>query len=209
MFVYPKMDTEKLEKLLARGTAAMIERKLPPFARSTRNKARNAFLRLEKSKALANVYAQLPAPDTAIHILGVNKFDAFDVIKQTIVLGGEQNLTELYINSWVCNRQVVNEIIELVKRNRLKFIFLTSTITRSRDVAAYKQLKAEVEKIGKYKVINSHAKIYLIAFKKQTFTIEASGNLTGNTAVEQYTITNSAELFRFYRDWFQEVTATG
>ncbi len=51
----------------------------------------------------------------------------------------------------------------------------------------------------------SHCKIMCAKRGDNYFTIEGSGNLSGNARIEQYVMANSREIFEFHSEWIKNV----
>jgi hypothetical protein len=52
---------------------------------------------------------------------------------------------------------------------------------------------------------SSHAKIIATKTKSNHYVIEGSGNLSYNSRIEQYTIDNSEQVYRFTKEWIDEI----
>ncbi|MDR1922815.1 MAG: hypothetical protein LBQ66_00455 [Planctomycetaceae bacterium] len=181
---------------------------IEPTAKQIKRELKTQLRRTDKQKNLTEVYQVLPAKGESIHILGVNLFDIWSVILQTIeYLGGE--VETLLLSSWVCNREIANTIIEMMQKRTVKnFAFFTSTMNRSRDTAVYEQIiNSIIQNGGKFCVINSHAKIYLVQQNDNYIVIESSGNLSDNSNMEQTVINNDKELFEFYYSIYKGILA--
>ena len=56
-----------------------------------------------------------------------------------------------------------------------------------------------------FRYINNHSKIILLETSVGKITIETSSNFNENPKIEQFSIENDAELYRFYKKFFDEM----
>lgn len=87
-------------------------------------------------------------------------------------------------------------------------VFVTSQLnTRDDDKYNYYQLCAATCQKNGWKLFAraNHAKIILAKTKNNHYVVETSSNLNENPKIEQFSIENDAELYRFYKKFFDEM----
>jgi len=193
---------------IATGTDKNFEVELPDFARKTRLAAKRKMLIKHRQENCREILPELPALGEEIHILGCNKFDAWNWIPQVIELMGNQ-ADELYLNTWIISTHHTRELVELIKSGKTgPATIITGLLFKGKEPAGYALLVEELAKNGgRYLAVKSHAKVTLIKNENtgHWITIETSANCSTNEKVEQTTIFNDQTLYQWYRDWFEEV----
>ena len=198
------MMAEEIES----GTERNFAVDLPNFARKIRRDAKHKMAIKHRQENCKEILPELPMPGEEIHILGCNKFDAFDWIPRTIdLMGGVAD--ELYLNTWIISTHHTRELVSLIQSGKTgPATIMTGLLYKGKEPAGYALLVEELAKHGgRYLAVKSHAKVTLIKNELQNrwITIETSANCSLNEKVEQATIFNARDLYQWYRDWFEEV----
>ena len=193
---------------IAMGEDRNFEVELPNFARKIKIVAKRKMQIKHRQENCRAILTELPEPGEEIHVLGCNKFDAWDWIPRVIELIGGQ-ADELYLNTWIISTHHTRELVDLIKTGRTgPATIITGLLYKGKEPAGYALLVEELAKRGgRYLAVKSHAKVTLIRHEKSNhwITIETSANCSTNEKVEQTTIFNDRDLYQWYRDWFEDV----
>ena len=86
---------------------------------------------------------------------------------------------------------------------------LCSEYMQNVDSDLYVYARREMEKVGGVlRACRNHSKILCIDFGGEAFVVESSANLRSCNNLEQFTLTNSRELYDFHRTWIRSVIAS-
>lgn len=143
--------------------------------------------------------------DTTTHIISNGNVDVFTFIPYLIKQFGQMD--KFYISTWIISLSIMKQIDKLLISGDLKSInLITDLMFKNRKTDMYAAVLGVVKKHGgKIKIIRNHAKITLLQNKSHSFIITSSANYTRNPRSEQFTLSESKELFDFYENWFKEV----
>jgi len=114
---------------------------------------------------------------------------------------------EVYVATWVINRNNIDYLIDL-KCNVKKMVISNRLKSLKRNDYNYLLSRfAEIEDENKrLRICNTHAKTFSIKSGSNFFTIIGSGNWTENPRIETYIIHNDFEIFNFNKEWITELT---
>ena len=163
------------------------------------------LLSLMKKEHLSQCLKEIPKLGESLHIISNGSFDFWTFIPFLIdKLGG---VGEFFGSTWTLNRQNCKELLELFDEHKIKKIgFLTGLYFKRREASVYSTLLTGLSDRGqKYKCLENHAKVAIFENGSDYITIEGSANFTSNPRIEQYTISNSRELFYFHREWMEGI----
>ena len=179
---------------------------MPESRRLVRAAARNEMRMItKKEKASESLNGGLPLPGESHHVVSNALYDFWNVISEGILkLGG---VSEFYGCTWSMNRQNVLDLMSLLDAGKIKKCrMLTGTYFKRRESAVYAQLITGLtQRSQKYVAFNNHTKIALLHRGTDYITFEGSANWTSNPRLEQYTITNDADLYEFHKTWMDEM----
>lgn len=146
---------------------------------------------------------KLPALNESIHLISLRNLNAIGLINYINSFG---SINELYIVVYSINHPSALAIIDICKKNNIKCNMLISNI---RNTAYFKKELAikEFEKSEWVDItfVGSHAKLMLIQQGSKKYTCETSANLSPNSRIEQYVITQCDHLY-IYHNEFKEVS---
>lgn len=165
-----------------------------------------------RREKLAELLDGLPEPGWTTHVVSNGQFDYWGVVETVIRMSGQP--VELHASTWTMNTANIQALIELVDEGFItRYAVLTGYYFATREKAAFSLLTDHCESSGKgrFACFNNHAKVTLIrpATCDDYFTIEGSANFTANPRVEQWSLSNSRELYEFHRGWMEEALAGG
>jgi len=131
---------------------------------------------------------------------------AFDAITFLDLLVDKNNyLDEVYLASYGLSKNTINTFRYYLENKQIGTLsLLGSKSFRARFPNEYiKLLKLSNDFNFNVFLTDSHAKIYLFKIHNNFYVVEGSGNLTMNAKFEQYTFTNSRQMFNFFREDFE------
>lgn len=172
------------------------------FKKNMRTTKRN-----ESFDLLINDCGGLPEINEAVLIKTNGCSDTGSIYKH---ISNKENLNELYLSTWIINRQNIDMICDDIDSGKLKKLyFVVSTrlkqLKKSNYAYLIEQYKKRQDKI-KLKVCNSHAKTFSISTENGNYyTVTGSGNWTENPRIENYIILNDKQAFNHNKEWMQEV----
>jgi|GEM_PF-1211760 len=208
------MDSSQVTNLLV---GSILEGSDPfegtmPSPRAFRLQAKRRLLNLLAQEQLSESMPQPPAIGESVHIVSNGKYDFATWIPEIIRWIGTAD--SLWVSTWTLSRPNALDIFAmhdggLIAKGQVHF--LTGLYFKRRETATYTMLlDGLLERGGRYKALENHAKVLLVsnASKGAFFTVEGSANLNANPRLEQYVITNDRALWTFHRDWMEEVFQT-
>lgn len=172
-----------------------------------------------KREALNELIPTLPAPDTDLYIIGngagaevrhgINPlaFDFGSFIPHVVRMLGDRACIA-YVSTWTMNRNHAKTMLEMLDDGRLaRLTVATDPYFKRREAAVCHQLIAGLTARGqRFLCWKNHVKAISIATadESQTCTITGSANLSAQPRCEQYVLTTSPDVYRFFRDEFFE-----
>jgi len=180
-----------------------------PDARTLRRAARRRLERIAHAQALDEVIPEPPAAGETVHIVSNAKYDFWTWVPH--MLGWLDRADELYCSTWTLSRANAVDLFQLWDQGKVapgRVGFLTGLYFKRRETAVYTMLlDGLLRRGGRYRSFRNHAKVVLLsnAKKRLWLTVEGSANLTSNPRLEQYTLSNDRQLYRFHREWMEEM----
>lgn len=128
-------------------------------------------------------------------------------IEQIIEVTPGRPVKDITINTWTLKDEQTDAIISAYDGKLFKDMrVLTGINFKSKRAARYARILTQLENRGKrIRSFENHAKICIFQTECSNITIESSANLWGHVAVEQFTITESKELYNFHYNWLNEM----
>jgi len=185
-----------------------IQRRKDDMKRKDRAAARK-LIRPENADAIVRLF---PSTDEQLHGITPGDFVMGDLIARTVAtLGPPRSITISTLSLSVKNTEMLARLLEefpaLSVEMAVSHYFQS---TNGEIFAAIQSLLVERFpdrfRVG---VGRSHAKIILFDFPGSDFVVETSANLRSSNNVEQFVISNDAELLKFHREWIQEMIEAG
>jgi hypothetical protein len=168
--------------------------------RETKHEYRRAF---SESKLLDMLDRDF-TPGATYHCISGGDIDSLSFLKHII---RQQNLDYLLFSTWCMADDDVLQFREWVEADKIKRldaycgeIFPGSYSKQHRGLKEVVDLCA-----GRVAIFRNHAKIYAGVGDKFSFAIESSANINTNPRTENTTITVGADIFGFYKEFFDGI----
>lgn len=151
---------------------------------------------------------RIPQEGEVFYIYTENAFNAFTFIP---FIAKRYFIQEIFASTYSISRRVVEALQELQQSGKVGEVTLLisdSMIKRNPVTVETLEAVAKVNKNIKTKYYWNHSKVTLIkaVLEEQEFhlVMEGSGNWSENAQLEQYTITNSKEVYDFFKKMFEK-----
>lgn len=166
---------------------------------------RNQAIAERKVEALDQLIGQLE-PGTAWHCITTGDIDAGSYLD--LLIRGYGPFEHAYISTWRIAREYINRLENYIANGQLDaFTLFTGDYFASRYPADY-TLVCDLADTGIGRVYRwlNHSKMFALRNPKTDWAcvVETSANMTANPRTEQTCITVDAQLYRFYRNWFED-----
>lgn len=151
---------------------------------------------------LTELIKKLPEQDECFFLETAKSFNAFSFVNLLIQERG--CIDELFIATYSINTQFINSLQCYILEGKItKFNLLITDSIKHRMPKIYESLMAIASKNSNFNVTLkwSHKKVICARVKDDYYVIEGSGNLSDNSAIEQYLFTNCKALYGFRRNF--------
>jgi hypothetical protein len=178
------------------------EIRLPDDRRFIRRPAHRLF---KDYRADPNAYkhlAPLPGPGESLHGIISGKYALYELIPALIEHAG--NIAELHIATLSFNKQNASDILDLLDEGRIaKMNLIISYYFKSTSPEIYSLLIPQMRERGhKVLAMRNHCKLILAKMENGTkYVIESSANLRSSVNLEQFVLTDDADLYEFHYQW--------
>lgn len=159
-----------------------------------------------KAKALADLCVS-PKEGEQWRIITEKQFNAYAFIKYLLE---REQIDELYISIYRISEPIVESLIDLIKRGRIKnanFIlsnFFLTTVKSEKWIHKLKEFCDDNN--AKAAFVHNHTKIAIAKTSKgKCFVFEGSGNMSDNARIEQYIFEQNEIVYNFHKQWMDEV----
>jgi hypothetical protein len=200
------VDSPNLDRIDAQKTES---KKGLDQARVLRHKLKQKRITSQKLGAFKKLIDTIPDPGCSHHIITNGSFEFWSVLEGLIDFLNAKGyrVQEFWGSTWMLNRANAVRLYELGKAGKIKDGFIiTGIYFKRKEPAAFGTLIRGIEALGwRYRAIDLHAKVQLLKAGPHRIVIESSANWTSNPRIEQFTITNSAEVFDFHRAWMEDL----
>lgn len=175
-----------------------------------RREAKRLFLNGLKKQALNELIPTLPPPDTDLYVIGngagaeirhgINPlaFDFGTFIPHVVGMLGTP--AKLYVSTWTMNRNHVKSILEMFDNRELEQIsVITDPYFKRREAAIANELiSGLLARRQRFMAFKNHVKAIAIQHGDSYCTITGSANLSAQPRCEQYVLTTSPDVYRFF-----------
>lgn len=158
-----------------------------------------------KAEALEALIGPLE-PGVAYHCITTGDIDAGSYLD--VLIRGYGPFEHAYISTWRIAREYINRLERYLREGDLAaFTLFTGDYFAARYPDDYTRVcnLADSGKGRVYRWLN-HSKMFALRNPHTGWAcvVETSANMTANPRTEQTSITVDAELYRFYRTWFED-----
>jgi tRNA isopentenyl-2-thiomethyl-A-37 hydroxylase MiaE len=170
---------------------------------SQKNVKTEAIL-LDRFKELDLIFPETIEKNESLHIISSDNFGSIELLK---VILKRFNVKEINLTTWSYNEDFI-ELVKTCLENSIAFNFFVDKSIKTRKAHLYAQIVtlADLHKNLKVKIHHMlHSKVTLIKTYKEYLSIESSANYSKNQRIENYTISNSENLFNFHKDWMNKL----
>ena len=201
-----------IDKLLNDDIPEEVEEKAPlivveeitvkTLKRKNRHRYRRAFSETELLEVLEHDF-EIGA---SYHCISGGDVDALSYLKHVI---RQQDIEYLLFSTWCMAMDDVLQIKEWIDKGRIKRIdAYVGEIFPGTYSKEYDLLKKVVRETGgRVCIFRNHAKIFAGIGDKFAFGVESSANINTNPRTENACITIDKEIFKFYKDFFDNVNS--
>ena len=158
--------------------------------------------------SLEELVCGLPDKNEQIRVVTQKAFNAFAVF---LWIQEKVNVEEMLLTSYRIDLSTAMGIEKLVKSGNVKKVtlvlssFFTTARYKEPGAELLKNLACEDNRVTIF-FCNNHTKILAVkTADSKYYVVEGSGNLTGNSRIEQYLIEQSKETYDFHEDWIKNL----
>lgn len=158
---------------------------------------------IQRLEELKTVMPQIEK-QTTYHLISSDNFGSIELLKH---LMDQHKPTEVFITTWSINQEFVDMLEEYLKKG-VKIGFYIDKSIKGRKAHLASQIVNLAYEYSNLKLKYHyllHSKVTLITNGDEFISIEGSANYSKNTRIENFTITESKELFNFHKNWMQEI----
>jgi hypothetical protein len=170
--------------------------------------ARRTTIDLTKVANAAKQLDRLPEPGESIHGIMRGNFDAFDFVPAMLDLIAPATLAELNIATLGFNERNAAVLIDLIDAGEItRASFIGSHFWKSHETGVFDALHHALTSRGhRCLAMRCHAKILLFETTDgRSYVMEGSANLRSCRNLEQFVLTQDADLLQFHRQWMAEM----
>lgn len=179
------------------------------FARAHRQKVRKVVtFDARKVKCAADTIRTMPARGESIHVIVGQSFAGFDLLPSFLDLTGAKRFDQLYMTTLGFSRDNLAQLELMIDAGKItakNLRILCGDFFRRADSGIWDVGKLLAKERGfTFKSYRNHTKLILASIAGKRYVVESSANLRSCQNIEQFTITQSPELFAFHSEWIDE-----
>lgn len=179
------------------------------FARAHREKVRKVVtFDARKVKCASDTIRSMPAPGESIHVIVGQSFAGFDLLPSFLDLTGAKRFDQLYMTTLGFSRDNLAQLELMIDAGKItakNLRILCGDFFRRADSGIWDVGKLLAKERGfTFKSYRNHTKLILASIAGKRYVVESSANLRSCQNIEQFTITQSPELFAFHAEWIDE-----
>lgn len=165
---------------------------------------KKAMILFDRFKELNVLFPEKINKNETLHLISSDNFGSIELLK---VILKRYKPKEINLTTWSYNEDFLNVIEDCLKENVLINFFVDKSI-KTRKTHLYAQL---VTLMDIYPILNIrvhhmlHSKITLFDCGNDKIVVESSANYSKNQRIENFTISNSEQLFNFHKKWMFEL----
>jgi len=174
------------------------------LAQATKTKSR---IRARRAKSEANLAELMPPnfePGESWHVISQGDIDSMSYLAHIVEY---EPLDYLLLSTWCMAGEDVARLGKWIDEGRISRLdCYVGEIFPNQYTDVHAMLCATARKVGgRVAVFRNHAKIFAGANSRIQFAIESSANINTNPRCEQTAVHASADLFAFYKEFFDGV----
>lgn len=142
--------------------------------------------------------------DTSLHLISSDNFGSIELLTHLIE---KHKPNEIFLTTWSYNEDFVN-LCEKYLKNGGKIQFFVDKSIKTRKSHLYAQIVTLAQDYENMTIRIHHmlhSKITLLDCDNMKISIEGSANYSKNQRIENFTITESIELYNFHKNWMLEI----
>ena len=199
--LFAGFDPEEIRRAKAQHAADKRETRRAAAQRSAN---RHHMRRANAEATLAEILPARFADGESWHVASRGDIDALSYVRH--ILAGVSHLDHLLMSTWCIAKNDLTEISAWLDAGKIEqFDLYAGEIFPGSYGDEYEQMLSMCEAYGARLIVaKNHSKITLASNASESYylTVESSANVNTNPRIEQTAVHASAELFDFYREFF-------
>lgn len=173
-------------------------------ARCLKRETTHVYRRAFSESKLLDILESDFTPGATYHCISGGDIDSLSYLKHII---RQQNLHYVLFSTWCMADDDVLQFREWIEAGKIaRLDAYCGEIFPGSYSKQHKELKKVVDLCsGRVAIFRNHAKIYAGIGDKFAFAIESSANINTNPRTENTTITTGADVFEFYKEFFDGI----
>lgn len=177
--------------------------------RLSRRARKRHYLNALKIENAARHIDQLPGHDETLHCIMRGNYNGWDLAPAIQRLAAEP-IDQLLIGTLGFNRGNAAGLFEMLEAQTVRrVLFVCSVYYQAHEPGVCDLVRERLRRHpgSRFAAVRSHAKVLGCLTAAGAYVVESSANLRSCRMVEQFTLTNSRELFDFHQSWLEEMAA--
>jgi hypothetical protein len=180
---------------------------------STREKSTKVQMRdARRQRRAVEAVTRLPEPGEYLHIITGQEFAGFDLLPAMLTLTQARRFEALTLTTLGFSKLNLEAIAAMVRSGKVRpagLRILCSDFFRRADRDIWRTGAEQAHRLGYgFRSTRNHTKLILAEVGRRHFVVESSANLRSCANLEQFTITQSKQLFDFHAGWITQVWQT-
>jgi hypothetical protein len=155
---------------------------------------------------------RLPEPLEYFHIVTGQEFSGFDLLPAMLALSKAERFDAMTLTTLGFSKRNLEALDTMIDAGKIQpgsLRILCSDFFRRADRDIWQTGRALADRRGfGFRSTRNHTKIVLAAIAGKHYAVESSANLRSCANLEQFTITQSKDLFTFHAGWIETVWPT-
>ncbi len=192
-----------------------IARQLGRAVATWTTRTRSAKVQLRDARRLERAVEaldRLPDPGEYVHIVTGQEFRGFDLLPAMLRLAKAKTFASLILTTLGFSRDNLAELARMIQAREIPpatLRILASDFFRRADKEIWHHGADQARRLGYgFRSTRNHTKLILAAIAGSHYVVESSANLRSCSNVEQFTMTQSKQLYDFHAGWIEQVWQT-
>lgn len=172
--------------------------------KSSKTQMRDAI----RSERAVEAIDRLPAEGEYIHVVTGQEFAGFDLLGAILNLSGQKYFRALTMTTLGFSKPNLAGLVQMINKNQVKpatLQILCSDFFRRSDKEIWKTGAGQAKEFGYgFRSTRNHTKL-ILADVGRRYVVESSANLRSCANLEQFTMTQSKQLYEFHIGWISKV----